>query len=253
MVGEETETDKGVEVTRPTDLTGRAFGRLMAEARIASSANGKTMWRCRCSCGQVVEVLANSLVSGRTRSCGCFRRECVAEVGAGRIINLTGRRFGRLLVSERGDGLSTEEARWRCRCDCGRITEVRSSTLRHGTTRSCGCLARELARARAVVHGASTTPEYEAWHSMKQRCTNPNHAAWANYGGRGIRVCDEWLDSFEAFLVHVGPKPHPRLTFDRINNDGNYEPGNVRWATWSQQNSNQRRRKRRDRMPRGVA
>ncbi len=86
--------------------------------------------------------------------------------------------------------------------------------------------------------------EYRAWYQMIYRCTNPKFPQWKDYGGRGISVCAEWRNSFTAFFEHVGPRPSPQHSFDRIDNDGNYEPGNVRWATRSQQNSNQRRTKR---------
>lgn len=89
-----------------------------------------------------------------------------------------------------------------------------------------------------------TTPEYQAWHNAKNRTTNPNVPVWPNYGGRGITMCDEWLNSFEAFFEHIGPKPGPGYSLDRIDNDGNYEPGNVRWATRTDQNRNQRPRQK---------
>lgn len=89
-------------------------------------------------------------------------------------------------------------------------------------------------------HGLWKTKEYGIWNAMRQRCTNPNSQKWKHYGGRGIKVCDEWLKSFIPFYEHIGPKPGPEYSLDRINNDGNYEPGNVRWATIYQQNNNTR-------------
>lgn len=97
----------------------------------------------------------------------------------------------------------------------------------------------------AVTHGLTYTAEHRAWKSMKDRCLNPNDKRYADYGGRGIGVCERWRASFEAFYKDVGPKPDPTLTLDRINNDGNYEPGNVRWATWREQRLNQRPRRQR--------
>ena len=93
-------------------------------------------------------------------------------------------------------------------------------------------------------HGFWKTKEYSIWNAMRQRCTNPNSQRWKHYGGRGIKVCDEWLKSFVSFYEHIGPKPGPEYSLDRINNDGNYEPGNVRWATIIQQANNQRRNRK---------
>ncbi len=231
-------------MSKPLTLTGRQFGRLVVECRVGSR-NQQSTWQCRCDCGRSLVVVSGSLRSGQTQSCGCLRKERAALVGAARTIDLTGKRFGRLVAQAKDRSVTDDEARWRCRCDCGRETRVRSSSLRNGTSQSCGCLRQELLCARPVKHGHTThgkpTPEWDAWHSMKQRCLNPNHAAYANYGGRGISICQRWVEDFEAFLADVGLKPDPELTLDRIDNDGNYEPGNVRWATWSQQNSNQRR------------
>jgi hypothetical protein len=89
-----------------------------------------------------------------------------------------------------------------------------------------------------------TTAEYRAWHGMKTRCTNPNRPDWKNYGGRGITICERWANSYEAFLADMGRKPSPAYTLDRINNDGNYEPGNCRWTTWDLQSRNKRPRPR---------
>jgi hypothetical protein len=103
---------------------------------------------------------------------------------------------------------------------------------------------KESVAKRNRIHGGRYRPEYAVWQAMKDRCLNPNHAAYHNYGGRGIKICPEWQHSFAAFLRDVGPRPSPDLSIDRIDNDGNYEPGNVRWATRSEQTRNQRPRKR---------
>lgn len=116
-----------------------------------------------------------------------------------------------------------------------------TAKLRKGSARSCGCLGRDVRRAQLTTHGQSTTKEYRAWHGMKGRCNNPNDKAYADYGGRGIRVCDRWNNSFEAFLADMGAAPSANHSLDRINNDAGYEPGNVRWATVTTQLRNQRR------------
>ena len=131
-----------------------------------------------------------------------------------------------------------------CKCDCGNVVTVRTSSLRSGLTVSCGCLQREKAAVsgrNSATHGMEGTPTYAAWCSMKQRCLNQNHEFYRHYGGRGITVCERWSTSFKNFLEDMGERPSSDHTLDRYpNNDGNYEPGNVRWATWLQQNSNRR-------------
>lgn len=164
-----------------------------------------------------------------------------------RLIDLVGQRFGRLTVVGRADNDLHGHVRWDCLCDCGNTSTVLASNLKR-TTQSCGCLARELRPVNAArqftKHGMYQSPEYRAWQNMRERCNNPNHPQFKDWGGRGISVCDRWMDSFEAFYADVGPRPGHRLSLDRIDNDGNYEPGNVRWATHSQQMKNRRPRKR---------
>lgn len=149
---------------------------------------------------------------------------------------VAGTRFGRItIIAERATG----SLRVLGRCDCGAEKLFFLNNLRQGTTKSCGCLLRELITARNLRHGMTESPEFETWIGILQRCTNPNAAAYANYGGRGITVCERWRDSFENFYADMGPRPEG-LSIDRIDNDGNYEPGNCHWATPMEQRHNQR-------------
>ncbi len=163
----------------------------------------------------------------------------------GAVINLTGQRFGRLTVIERVT-TNKPQAHWKCLCDCGNFVIVRGQSLREGATKSCGCFRQEASASRAskkTTHGMSHTKINGVWWAIIMRCFNPNYPSYKNYGGRGITVCDEWRNDFTAFYEHVSKLEHfgkDGYTLDRIDNDGNYEPGNVRWATAKEQSRNRR-------------
>lgn len=161
--------------------------------------------------------------------------------------SLVGKKYSRLLVLFLHHTEKSGENYWLCRCDCGNVAIVRRSCLRRGATKSCGCLQRELIVDRSRTHGLVATPEYHSWNGMKARCTNPKGKDWNRYGGRGIRVCDRWLNSFENFLADMGRRPGPGYSIERKENDGNYEPGNCCWATAKDQAKNRRPRRRQER------
>lgn len=151
-----------------------------------------------------------------------------------RFKDLTGQRFGKLTVLSRAASIDNDAA-WLCRCDCGAETTVRSGNLKRAKACTKWC-------SRVITtHGMARTKEYRAWRGIKKRCLVKSCALYKNYGGRGIGMFAEWQDSFEAFYRYVGKAPSPSHSIDRVNNDGNYEPGNVRWATYTQQARNTRR------------
>ena len=189
--------------------------------------------RLQCDCGRVYEARVYNLISGNTQSCGCLstkwkNRDAIKE----------GDRFGRGVVTDPDAGRGSAGHRLvRLRCDCG---NEYASTLAHcqtGMVRSCGCLP------GMRTHGMYLHPLFKTWQGMLTRCENPNHMHYANYGGRGIKVCAEWHDPavFIAYIETVlGPKPTPAHSIDRIDNDSNYEPGNIKWSTATEQARNRR-------------
>ena len=157
--------------------------------------------------------------------------------------DLSGRRFGRWYVIEFAGRDQHKQPLWRCRCDCGKDGIVYGLTLKNGRSQSCGCLHNEQVAQRATKHGGSKRTEYRVWMSMKNRCLYPSNPGYKDYGGRGITICQRWLDSFEAFLADMGPRPEGsrKFSIERRDVNGNYEPGNCYWATWAQQSRNTRR------------
>lgn len=164
-----------------------------------------------------------------------------------RLIDLTGQKFHRLTVLRRSEhNTNGGKPKWVCQCDCGNITEVGGCELKSGNTKSCGCWNTEVAHTQFTTHGYSKTRLYRVWCGMKERCYNPKNKRYDDYGGRGIRVCDEWLNDFVAFREWAFENgydenaPFGQYTLDRANNNEGYYPFNCVWSTIAQQNRNKR-------------
>ena len=242
------------------NLIGKQFGRFIVVDK-AESKNGKTFWKCKCSCGEIKEVYSYALTSGHIKSCGCHKSEVISNNGKKRTEDLTGKKFGRLVVIERygytngkrklatwlcqcdcgemtirtGKALKDSQNSgcdkcrffntdltgqrignltvisryssgkgqviWECKCDCGNITKISTGRLKSGNVKSCGCAKRKITIERNTTHGLSNTRLYKIWCGMKKRCCNPNSKPYENYGGRGITICDEWINDFTNFII----------------------------------------------------
>lgn len=160
-----------------------------------------------------------------------------------RIIDLTGQRFGRLEVISFAGQNKWGAADWLCRCDCGNMCTITAPSLKVGNTRSCGCITKELQKDLKTTHGMHKHPAYRVWASARSRTHNINDQRWEDYGGRGITMCQEWADSFEAFWADMGPTYKTGLSIDRVDNDLGYYKENCKWDTESVQAHRQRKQK----------
>jgi hypothetical protein len=154
--------------------------------------------------------------------------------------DIRGRRFGRLLVQEFAGINSAGLAAWNCLCDCGKTKILPGAYLTGGRTKSCGCYRQDKARADHTTHGMTHTKEFTIWSGIRERTLNPNYHHFADYGGRGILMCPEWLNSFETFLSDMGDRPSANHSIDRRDNDKGYYKENCRWATGKEQSRNRR-------------
>lgn len=211
---------------------GRRYGKLVITEVLPNTINGRTHAIATCDCGETWTGRVNSLKSGNTKSCGCDSLT---------FEDFTGLRFNRWTALECVQRSSAmQQTLWKCRCDCGRVSNVQSGALKNGLSKSCGCFAREQSKLLQSTHKMKGAPEYNTWTSMKQRCLNPRNKDYKNYGARGITIFQEWADDFLAFYRYVGPRPAEGYTLEREDNDGNYEPGNVSWQPLIVQANNNR-------------
>ena len=219
------------------DYIGKKFGKLyiVDVVHIPKKYQSVQLNECyfvyKCDCGKSGKTRSNSVLKGKTKSCGCYNRES----GYLNLKDLTNKKFGKLYVLRRDKSESNGASTWKCVCDCGNEVVVLSSSLLRGKTKSCGCIHKEQHIKRLKTHGMSGTKQYRTWSVIKSRCFNPNVNDYKYYGGLGVVMCDEWKNDFMTYYNYVSKLPNfdeNGYTLDRYpNNRGNYEPNNVRWAT----------------------
>ena len=228
------------------NLVGGTYGFLtvVKEVEPIPTKNNRRIrrWLCLCECGTETVVRHGNLRSGSIRSCGCHRYDRE---------DLTGNKYSRLTVIERGIDVkfkSSNKSTWVCKCDCGNVIEVTTGSLKSGNTKSCGCYKRDMTiksnKENKTKHGLEFHPLYPTWIDMNRRCYNLNAKSYKYYGARGISVCEEWREVPNDFIEWVVNETDwyngCRLSLDRIDVNGNYEPSNCRFTTYTIQAYNQR-------------
>lgn len=223
------------------DLLGQRFGKLLVTKALGSNKDQSRIWECKCDCGNTLTATTVSLTHGKNH-CGCVKY--IPKT----FVDLTGKTFGRLKVIKFAYKKSDRNF-WECICSCGKTVFATSTCLTRGHTKSCGCLQRDWAKNHKKHGYAHKLSLYHIWKSMKERCNNQKDKSYKNYGGRGIKVCDEWQNDYlnfhnwafeNGYIEEKLPNGKNKLTLDRIDNNGNYEPTNCRWITNAKQARNKR-------------
>lgn len=212
------------------DLTGQRFGKLLVIEE-AGRKKREVLWKCLCDCGNYCYQVGHRLRKGKVHSCGCLRKSPKRRVKANEII---GKTFHELTVIS-NVGKDKGGTLFLCQCSCGNTTLLHTKDIVSGNTRSCGCLS--------IKHKQYGTRLYQTWIDMRRRCYKRENKSYKYYGARGVIVCEEWKNDFQAFYDwSMSHGYNDNLTIDRINPYGNYEPSNCRWATWTEQSLNKRKK-----------
>lgn len=216
------------------DLTGKKFGRLTVIRKYGYTNSKRKLitWLCQCDCGNTVIRTGKALKESFNSGCDNCRWI---------YYDLSGKVFGSLtVISKNSSGSGT--VFWNCKCKCGKTIQVSTGRLNSGNVTSCGCSKRNRIIEQNTTHGLANTRLYKIWCGMKKRCFNKNSQSYNNYGGRGISICNEWINNFQAFYDwSISNGYSENLTIERINVNGNYCSDNCRWVTLKEQTKNQRK------------
>lgn len=217
---------------------GMRIGKLVLLEFMGRNKHSKKVWLCQCDCGNICERVEGNLKNTKVPHCGCSPNWKGTNK---RFVDLSGQRFGRLTVIEHHGKDKYSHNLWLCKCDCGNVKITETNSLLKGGCSSCGCLKREETIMMNTTHNHSNTRLYNIYARMKARCYKESNKDYKHYGGRGIAICKEWLDSFENFYDWSMANGYSdNLTIDRKDVNGNYEPSNCRWVSMKVQGNNKR-------------